>query len=197
LAKDTKFSTSDNQMLSAFVSYPMTRYADALNDLRRKRSFCVRSYPRMQVAMEAISCSNDKVRAISVVGNDPWQYAGADSRFIQVNIDAARRKLPIYRLYIVEAKEDIQRLMPIIEKKRAAGINLKYELKSQVEDSFERAFGLRNVLICDETVLSYSRKAPDHDGRLVYDKNRIVEYIEHFENIWNECKDIEEIQQNP
>lgn len=191
LARETEFNTEGNLLIKAFVEYPMTRYADALSEFRYQRALSLRSEPRMRIAMEAIACSSKKVRAISIIGDDPWHHSGEDSPFIRVNIESAK-KVEIQRIYIIENESDLERLRPIVAKKRAAGIKLKYGFKAALRHRFEQTFGLRNVLICDRTIVSYSLEDTDHDGRLVYDEKEIDTFITRFDFIWSACSEFKD-----
>lgn len=191
IANETEFDTEGKLLVKAFVEYPMTRYAEALSEFRDHREMFLRSEPRMQIAMEAIACSSEKVRAISIIGEDPWHHAGEDNPFIRVNIESAK-KVEIQRIYIVENESDLERLWPIINRKRAAGIKVKYGFKRALRHKFEQTFGLRNVLICDRMIMSYSLADTDHDGRLVSDEQEISKYITRFDFIWGACAEFED-----
>lgn len=191
ITNETEFDTDGKLLIKAFVEYPMTRYAKALSEFRDRREMFLRSEPRMQVAMEAIACSCEKVRAISIVGEDPWHHAGEDNPFIRVNIESAK-KVEIQRIYIVENETDLERLRPIINRKRAAGIKVRYGFKRDLRHKFEQTFDLMNVLICDRMIMSYSLAETDHDGRLVSDEHEISKYITRFDFIWGACAEFED-----
>lgn len=195
IAEQNGFDVADDApdalLIKYLVEYPMTRYVTALRDYYDEGMLYLRTGPRMSVAVQMISNSKENIYAVSVLSEDPWHLLGK-SPFVDANMEAAERKVKIYRVYVVESDDPRNNLDAIAKQSKDAGITLRFQTKKELRRRL-RAMGLDfpivNILICDRKILTYSLEDSDHDGLLVVSQSKIKAYMEQFNFIWRASSD--------
>lgn len=198
-AGETRFSTADDLVMEFLVNHYMASYAVALRRSLRQ-VLPLPSAPRMEAAMRAISGAKNDVRAVSILQNDLWHLVDddplnpsvEDSPYVRANLEAAERDIAMQRVFVVENERRLEKIGELVERKKAAGIKVKYAFHRPLARLMELYLASEpvNILICDSKVLTVSTHDSTHEGFIALHPDEIVKYQKQFNFIWENSKEL-------